>query len=560
MTWRKTTIDAVVSRVQYGYTESASVVSIGPKFLRITDIVKEVVDWATVPYCKISDSDLAKYKLNVGDVVIARTGNTTGESAFIKYETDAVFASYLIRLVPESSLITARFLGYLIAGPSFKNYVHSIRGSKTAQPGINAEDIKCFEFNLPPLPIQGRIASILSAYDNLIENNLRRIKLLEEAARCEYKMLTEESNASVMLNAVSVPIKRGISPKYVDSDGIVVINQKCIRTLNVDFSLSRLTNKNKTIAKERMLQKYDVLVNSTGTGTLGRCSINLNTDYRSTVDSHVSIVRAKDESMGTFLAMSVLSQQHIISMMGRGSTNQTELSPKDLGQEIMIPVVESELIEIFHESVSSKLDLIWNLYKQNSQLGQARDILLPRLMNGDIDVEEVTSKAKLVIMPIKKTMVAEDEVVYETKKPKRGALYYLRTVLAAYIVDQLWQENTFGHVKLMKLMYLCEHLANIETVSNYHRDAAGPYDNQMMRSIDKQLKEKQWFEMYKDPQGFSKYKPMAKRNDYKAEFEKYYMDKQPGIDSLLTLFGKRLTEKAEMVATIYEAWKDLSSK
>ena len=109
-------------------------------------------------------------------------------------------------------------------------------------------------------------------------------------------------------------------------------------------------------------------------------------------------------------------------------------------------------------------------------------------------------------------------------------------------------------------MYLCEHLAGIETVSNYHRDAAGPYDNQMIRSIDKQLKEKQWFEMYKNQEGFPKYRPMEKHNDYKAEFVKYYSDRQTGINNLLNIFGKLPTVKAEMVATIYEAWRDLSTK
>lgn len=493
--------------------------------------------------------------LNEGDVIISARG-TVGKTIVCGKPMAFNQSCYALRTKDEKSL-NQDFLYYLTNIKVAELRAKSVGGVFDT---IIRSTIEGIDVELPPPSIQRRIALTLSAYDDLIENNLRRIKLLEDAARCEYKILLENSTGYVPLHEMTLPIKRGISPKYVDADGVVVINQKCIRTLNVDFTLSRLTDKNKPIAKERMLQMYDVLVNSTGTGTLGRVSVNLNADFPCTVDSHVTIVRAVEESMSTFLAMSLLSQQHIIGMMGEGSTNQTELSPKRLGQEIKIPVVDIAMIADFHKSVSSKLDLIWTLSKQNTQLRQARDILLPKLMSGEIDVSDQVQEAKLVEMPVPVSAVAEDEAKYETKKPKPGAKYYMRTVLAAYIVDTLWQENTFGHVKLMKLMYLCEHLAGIETVSNYHRDAAGPYDNQMLRSIDKQLKTKEWFEMYKNAQGYSKYKPMAKRNDYKTEFDKYYSDKQQGIDRLLGIFGKELTEKAEMVATIYEAWRDLRSK
>lgn len=99
-------------------------------------------------------------------------------------------------------------------------------------------------------------------------------------------------------------------------------------------------------------------------------------------------------------------------MMGEGSRNQTELSPKRLGQEIKIPVVDSKILESFHNSVSSKLDIIWNLSKQNSQLRQARDILLPKLMSGKIDVEDEISTSTLIEMPWSETMAVEDEVPY----------------------------------------------------------------------------------------------------------------------------------------------------
>ncbi|WP_185963430.1 restriction endonuclease subunit S domain-containing protein [Flavobacterium gawalongense] len=88
-------------KTQYGFTESASSEMIGPKFLRITDVAKNNIDWKNVPYCKISDSDFEKYRLNPGDIVVARTGATAGYGKRLhKNFPDCVFASFLVRLIP----------------------------------------------------------------------------------------------------------------------------------------------------------------------------------------------------------------------------------------------------------------------------------------------------------------------------------------------------------------------------------------------------------------------------------------------------------------------------
>ncbi len=87
-----------MSAINYGYTESASSEAVGPKFLRITDIRDDHVDWDQVPFCKIQSADIPKYRLAAGDIVFARTGATTGKSFLVDESPDAVFASYLIRL------------------------------------------------------------------------------------------------------------------------------------------------------------------------------------------------------------------------------------------------------------------------------------------------------------------------------------------------------------------------------------------------------------------------------------------------------------------------------
>src|ERR1700682_2536462 len=84
--------------VDYGLTASSARTAVGPRFLRITDIVSGEIDWSTVPYVACENELAAKYRLRDGDLVVARTGASTGVSAYVKAPPDAVFASYLVRL------------------------------------------------------------------------------------------------------------------------------------------------------------------------------------------------------------------------------------------------------------------------------------------------------------------------------------------------------------------------------------------------------------------------------------------------------------------------------
>jgi len=88
----------IAESVRYGYTASASDSEVGPKFLRITDIVPPQIDWANVPYCEIDEKNHAKFSIEPGDIVIARTGATVGYAKLIRDNDPSVFASYLVRI------------------------------------------------------------------------------------------------------------------------------------------------------------------------------------------------------------------------------------------------------------------------------------------------------------------------------------------------------------------------------------------------------------------------------------------------------------------------------
>ena len=176
-----------VADTQYGYTESASSEAIGPKFLRITDIQNGIVNWDKVPYCRISEEELEKYKLSIEDIVIARTGATTGKSYLIKDNILSVFASYLIRLKLKTKDVLSNFIYQFMQSQLYWTQITNF-SKGIAQPGVNAQKLKKIKLSLPTLPEQTEIVRIIDDLlakeqqaKELAENALAKIDLIKKS-------------------------------------------------------------------------------------------------------------------------------------------------------------------------------------------------------------------------------------------------------------------------------------------------------------------------------------------------------------------------------------------
>lgn len=152
------------------------------------------------------------------------------------------------------------------------------------------------------------------------------------------------------LISVSAFLNRGAAPAYVDDGGILVVNQKCIRDHRVDYSSARRTDPaRKPIGPERELRPWDILVNSTGIGTLGRVAQVTYLPERATVDSHVTIVRPdRNKIEPRFLGYVLRHNEAQIEALGEGSTGQTELSRARLGSLSLLIPSRSEQRAIAH--------------------------------------------------------------------------------------------------------------------------------------------------------------------------------------------------------------------
>lgn len=147
------------------------------------------------------------------------------------------------------------------------------------------------------------------------------------------------------IGLVSELLRRGISPNYADN-GILVVNQKCIRPNGVlDLQYSRRHDEaDREIPEDLLIQPGDILINSTGTGTLGRSCVVREVETRMTWDSHVTLVRPRQQKVHySYLGWVIESEEQQLIELSVGSTNQIELSRGTVfNLEISLPPLETQ--------------------------------------------------------------------------------------------------------------------------------------------------------------------------------------------------------------------------
>jgi type I restriction enzyme S subunit len=306
-------------------------------------------------------------------------------------------------LIPKPA-IDGRFIFY-----SLSAHANSIRDLATeAAHGTKKLEMSRLESYVIHVPedieTQKRAASVAYAYDDLIATNQRRISLLKDTARRLYREWFVHLRFSAH---ESVPVKdgvpdgwrktpiveqtsffnRGIAPKYDDMAKGWVINQKCIR--DGCLSMEPARRQSKDVKPDRLVRIGDVLINSTGAGTLGRVAQVRTPIGNCTVDTHVTIARPIDADSSTYFGQALLNLEPVFSEMGKGATNQLELSRSDIGAvEIWLP--PSHVRSEFHRLVGPMLEQAEQLSISNLSLKKARDLLLPTLMSGQLDVSGIS--------------------------------------------------------------------------------------------------------------------------------------------------------------------------
>lgn len=350
--------------------------------------------------------EFERYGLKFGDIVMCE-GGEPGRCALWKEQNTSMMIQKALHRIRAKSGVDSTFLYYSLLNTGLQGQFDGYF-TGAAIKHLTGESLCKVELNIPSLAIQKKIAAVLSVYDDLIENNLEQIKLLEEMAQITYEewfvrmkfpgyeKVEIDSETGLprgwkprTLRELTSYINRGVAPQYVENDGFPVINQKCIRGHWVNFAESRLTASGHKIPKDKLLKPLDILVNSTGTGTLGRVAQLFDCPDKVTVDTHVTIVRPIDEVSAYWLGRALETIEPFIVNLGRGATNQQELGRNDLADIVKLNTPTEDLMTRFDDFARPIFETITNLLNQNGLLKETRDILLPCLMTGMIDIEQV---------------------------------------------------------------------------------------------------------------------------------------------------------------------------
>jgi len=368
--------------------------------------------WITLDDVKFVDGDIferwnRRAAPRRGDVILTREA-PLGEVGMLRGDDQVFLGQRLVLYRADPRQLDNRFLLYALRTDYVRGQIMSFGSGATVQ-HMRVPDCEKLLLRLPPVSHQKRIGDILSAYDDLIENNTRRIKILEDMAQTLYrewfvnfrfpgheKVRLVESELGPIpegwnirsLRDVTSYISRGISPTYDEAAAGWVINQKCIRDRRLNLGPAR--RQSKPVPPEKVVRKGDILINSTGVGTLGRVAQVHQELVNFTVDSHVSVVRPIRNA--DYLGEVALQLESSFEAMGVGSTGQTELGRERVAGTVF--VCPPDLLQSRYAEFAQGIhQLVLCLLLKNANLRTARDLLLPKLISGEIPVDAADDAA-----------------------------------------------------------------------------------------------------------------------------------------------------------------------
>ncbi|PHR04112.1 MAG: hypothetical protein COB29_12765 [Sulfitobacter sp.] len=338
--WSQSTLAEVAKDISYGFTTSAADSEENPKLLRITDVQDYSVEWSDVPFCKDAPPD--DKLLSSGDIVIARTGATTGKSYLLSdIPTETAFASYLIR-VRSSDAVDPEYLWKFMWSPDYWRQI-TVVSKGTAQPGANASILGGLELPIPPLLEQRRIVAKLdrlSARSAAARDHLARTTKL--ATRAKQAILSaafrEEKAAEKNAKLGEIAdVLSGFAFKSKDyvSEGVALVRIGDLSGTEVviDESTKRLPHGHASEFSRFQLKKGDICVALSG-ATTGKVGV-FNFHERALLNQRVASIRCEGEADQRYVAkfVGMISNEVLEAAYGGAQPN---ISPKWLTQR-MIP-------------------------------------------------------------------------------------------------------------------------------------------------------------------------------------------------------------------------------
>ena len=332
----------------------------------------------------IGYTDIAKYE---NKIILGRVGAYCGSVAYCPSEFNATDNTLITTC--DTSKILYYFAYYLL-----KLYNLNSFAGGAAQPLITQSILKRLKCDIPDLEAQRRIASILSAYDNLIENNNRRIRLLEQMAENLYKEWFAyhnivESSKEIRLTDI-VSIHRGLSYSSEEiecEEGNDLINLKNIQAFG-GFRLDGTKKYNGKYKAEQVVKEGDLVMGVTDMTqdrrTVGSVALIPNISNLSVISADLIKLESTIDNVFLYAMFRWGNVSKYISQFANGA-NVLHLRPQIL-KNIKVLLPKKELIDQYVSTVKPMIETINKLNTETANLTRQRDLLLPRLMSGKLEV------------------------------------------------------------------------------------------------------------------------------------------------------------------------------
>jgi len=359
-----------------------------------------------------------------GTLCISIVGANTAASAILGI--DACFPDSVIGFIADKKKADTVFVKYYL--DTIKVEMKTI-AEGAARENLSMEKLLFMKLKVPNVETQQKIASILIAYDELIENNKQRIKLLESMAEEIYKewfvrlrfpnyentqfvdglpIGWKEKTINSIVNIIS---GYAFKTESFDSNGIYKL--VTIKNVQDGFFVTETTDYiyelPKNLKEDCLLRDKDIILSLTG--NIGRICMVYGENYL--LNQRVAKLKPKEEFMYEFIYLTFRSNflRTTLENLSNGAAQQN-LSPIEMGKlEVLVP--SDEILKEFSSLTNSFFDEIVVLNKKNQLLQQTRDLLLPRLISGKLRVEEKLYKIEQNEMNV--SMAAELAGDYEAK-------------------------------------------------------------------------------------------------------------------------------------------------
>jgi len=342
---------------------------------------------------------LRRSQLHENDVLVTIAGANVGKCGYV-YQNDLPAntnqAVGIVRVKQEYA--NPRYIYYHFKNPSTFSMCQGIGGGQAAQPNINLTILKSFKLPLPDVDYQNRVVQIIASYDDLIENNKRRVELLEESARQLYKewfvrfrfpghehvkiiggvpVGWEKTTADNVIDILSGGTPKTSVADYWNGDIGFYTPKDSTNTVYVSSTEKTITESGLDKCASKLYQKNTLFI--TARGTVGK--LNLAQQPMAMNQSCYALVGKKPINQ-FYLYFSM--QAGIQQVKSRAVGAVFDAIIKDTFKVIPFIVPPKLLIDEFTEFVEPTLQQIDNLILSIAKLTQVRDLLLPKLMSGEI--------------------------------------------------------------------------------------------------------------------------------------------------------------------------------